>query len=114
MNLIFKAFAATGSVLCPDGTTQDATIGCFNAPLAVIDSATSLPDLILKGASFFTMFAGSIAVIILILAGLQYATAMGDQTKTDAAKRNMQWAGIGLGVAISAYGIVEFVIQKII
>lgn len=113
MFFLQKVLAATGE-LCSDGTIKDPSVGCIETPAGIVDSNTNLSDLILKSANLILMFAGSIAVIMLIVSGLQYATAMGDEEKMNQAKMNFKWSGIGLIVSLSAYGIVEFVIKNII
>lgn len=46
------------------------------------------------------------AVIVMIWGGYQYLTAYGNTEKRDAANRTLLYAGIGLILALTAYGIV--------
>ena len=55
---------------------------------------------------------GTAAVIAIIIAGITYATANGDASKTKQAKDTIMYAVIGLIVALMAWGIVSFVLQQ--
>lgn len=54
---------------------------------------------------------GAIAVIMIIIGGIRYATSNGDASGTKAAKDTVLYAVIGLIVAILAYAIVNFVLD---
>lgn len=56
---------------------------------------------------------GIIAVVMIIVAGVQMATSAGDPRKVAKAKSTMIYSVIGLLVAILAYAIVNFVIGKV-
>jgi len=113
MNL-FTIITFATEITCDDGSVVDASVGCIDTPGGLVDSYTSFSDLFLKGADLLLMFSGSIATIILIFSALQYSLAMGDEAKTDLAKLNMKWAGIGLIVSLFAYLLVDFVLTKMI
>ena len=53
---------------------------------------------------------GAIAVIMIIIGGIRYATSNGDQANVKAAKDIILYAVIGLVVAILSYAIVTFVV----
>ncbi len=53
---------------------------------------------------------GAIAVIMIIIGGIRYATSNGDSSQTKAAKDTILYAVIGLIVAIMAYAIVNFIV----
>lgn len=53
---------------------------------------------------------GIISVIILIVAGIMYATAAGDESKVKKAKHAIIGAIVGLVIAILASAIVNFVV----
>lgn len=55
---------------------------------------------------------GAIAVIMIIIGGIRYATSNGDSSATKAAKDTILYACIGLAVALLAYAIVNFVITS--
>lgn len=54
---------------------------------------------------------GAIAVIMIIIGGIRYATSGGDASSTKAAKDTILYAVIGLVVAILAYAIVNFILN---
>lgn len=54
---------------------------------------------------------GIIAVIMIIIGGIRYATSGGDSTQITAAKNTILYSIIGLIVAILAYAIVNFIIN---
>lgn len=56
------------------------------------------------------MWAGIIAVVVIIIAGYIYTTSAGDPAKTKRAKDAILYAVIGLVVIILAFTITQFVI----
>jgi len=54
---------------------------------------------------------GAVAVIVIIVAGILYATSSGDPALITKAKNTLLYAVIGLLVAIMAYAIVNYVIK---
>jgi hypothetical protein len=57
--------------------------------------------------------AGAIAVIVLIIGGLNYVTSTGDAARIKKAKDTILYAIIGLIIAILAYAIINFVIERL-
>lgn len=53
----------------------------------------------------------SIAMLIIVIAGLRYIIARGDPNATAQAKNTIIYAVIGLCVTIAAYSIVTFVLK---
>lgn len=70
--------------------TQEAAVGTVNLVVQYI-------------ANILLFFAAPLAVLFLARAGSDYAFAFGDQTKIDAAKRELTWAILGLVVIIISY-----------
>ena len=56
---------------------------------------------------------GILSVIMLVWGGIKYTTSAGDSNKVTSAKNTIIYAVIGLIIAILAYAIVNFVIEKI-
>ena len=56
---------------------------------------------------------GSIAVIIIILAGIKFITSQGDPQATAKARNTIIYAAVGLAVSVAAFTIVTFVIGKL-
>lgn len=55
---------------------------------------------------------GAIAVIMIVIGGIRYATSNGDSGSIKSAKDTILYAVIGLIVAILAYSIVNFVLDS--
>ena len=52
---------------------------------------------------------GVLAVIMIIVGGIMYATSTGDSGRVSKAKNTMTYAIVGLVVAMAAYAIVHWV-----
>lgn len=71
--------------------------------LAIVDTLTNW---------LFAAFV-SLAIIFLILAGLQFVSSGGDATKVSEARSKLIWAAVGIVVALASKGLVP-VIRNII
>lgn len=56
---------------------------------------------------------GVIAVIMIIIGGIKYTTSNGDSSAITSAKNTILYAVVGLVVAILAYAIVNFVLNRL-
>ena len=83
-----------------------------------IDAGTNgIPEMtgdeLLKNALNLTYFlAGVIAVIVIIVAGLMYATSSGDSGRVAKAKNLLTYAIVGLVVVMTAFVITNFVVGR--
>ncbi len=66
----------------------------------------------LAGSLLF--LAGPVAVLVIAIAGLRYATSHGNQTMMDGAKKTLEYAVIGLIVIILSFAIIRAIIGTII
>lgn len=66
-----------------------------------------------KIINILSFIIGVAAVVVLMIAGIQYMTAAGDPTKVNNAKNAALYAIVGLVVAVLAQVIVRFVIVKL-
>lgn len=57
---------------------------------------------------------GIVAVLVIILGGVQYMTSSGDSAKVKKAKDTILYGVIGLVICVLAFAIVNFVIMNII
>lgn len=57
--------------------------------------------------------AGSIAVIVLVFGGFRYVTSTGDASRIKQAKETIMYAIVGIIVAILAYAIVAFTVNRL-
>lgn len=82
----------------------------FNTDAAyAIDGAAQTQTFINNIVKYMVAVAGGVAVIYMIIGGFQYITSSGHPEKLDKAKKTLLYSGIGLGIVLIAYGIVEFV-----
>lgn len=56
---------------------------------------------------------GSVALIIIVLAGFRYVIAAGDPTAVAKARMTILYAVIGLAVALAGFSIVTFVVKGV-
>ena len=56
---------------------------------------------------------GLVAVVVVILGGIQFVTSTGDPAKTKKAKDTILYGIIGLVVALLAFAIVNFVLGNV-
>ena len=63
--------------------------------------------------NYFLYAIGLIAVVMIIVAGVQMTTSAGDAGAVAKAKKTLTFSVIGLIVAILAYAIVNFVLAKV-
>lgn len=90
------------------------TINCPGGTEVNTGSEGKKPKDIVTNIIGYVMYAvGVLSVIIIILGGINYATAAGDETKVTKAKKTITGAIIGLAFAILASVIIEFVKRQI-
>ena len=75
------------------------------------DTGMSLEEGIKNIVNVLLFVLGAIAVIMIIIGGIRYATSNGDANATKGAKDTVLYAVVGLVVAILAYAIVNFVLE---
>lgn len=73
---------------------------------------TSGNELLQAGLNTAYFIAGVVAVIVIIVAGLTYATSQGDSGKLTKAKNQILYAIIGLILVLAAWGITNFVMER--
>lgn len=59
------------------------------------------------------VFAGTLTIVFLILAGADYILAFGKDERIERGKRAMFWAVMGLVVIMASYAIVQAVVQVV-
>ncbi|MDP4127590.1 MAG: pilin [Bacillota bacterium] len=78
-------------------------------PTGSLDIATVLTTIIY----WILGLSGGVAVLFLILGGLQYITSSGNKDRAEAAKQTILYAVIGLVVIALSFVIVAFVAQNV-
>lgn len=76
--------------------------------------APELGDQIKIVVNILLFVLGAIAVVMIVIGGIRYATSGGDQSAITSAKNTILYAVVGLVVAILAYAIVNFVLDAFI
>lgn len=76
------------------------------------NSGNSLNKIIALVINIFSIIAGIIAVVMVIVGGLKFITSAGDATKTASARNTILYAILGLVVVAFAQIIVHFVLNK--
>lgn len=115
MGLQSLPVAAEGvKVRCPDGKTSSNgdLSGCTGIPKNNLNDnnlMTTLNQII----NVIIGIIGFIAVIVIILGGVQYTTSAGDSGKVKKAKDTIMYGIIGLVIALLAYSIVNFVLSSL-
>jgi hypothetical protein len=74
------------------------------------NSGGSLEDNLGTIVNILLYILGAIAVIMIVIGGIRYATSNGDSSAITSAKNTILYSVIGLIVAIMAYAIVNFVV----
>lgn len=107
------AFDLFGSACTPD--TSDATVCKDNdTGQTQADNRIYGPNgIVTKIVTVLSIIIGVAAVIVIIIAGIQYMVSTGDPTKVNNAKNAIIYAVIGLVIAVAARTIVVFVIGKL-
>lgn len=98
-----RARAACGDV----GGGVDAGLNCGSAagPSSLVSSIRIITNTILFAA-------GVIAVVMLIIGGIKYATSAGDPKTTKSAQDTILYSVVGIVVALLGYAIVNFVLGQ--
>ncbi len=92
---------------------------CATASIAATDAnrcegdSTNLTKIVQTIINTITYVIGIIAVIMIILGGISYATSQGDAAKVKKGKDTILYGIIGLVIAILAYAIINFVLQAL-
>lgn len=99
------------NVLCPDGTTWATDLSaCSTASeFAKTDLMTTVNTII----NVIIGLVGFIAVVVLIIGGINFITSQGDTGKVTKARNTILYGVVGLVVALLAFAIVNFVLGSI-
>lgn len=69
---------------------------------------------VILGLNLFSIIAGIIAVVMIIVGGIKYITSSGDSGNVQSAKNTILYAVIGLVVVALAQIIVKFVLERFV
>lgn len=74
-------------------------------------AVSDLPQVIQNILNAIILVAGTVAVVFIVVGGINYMTSSGDASKVELAKRTILYACIGLIVCALAFAIVNFVVN---
>lgn len=72
-------------------------------------TAIDADSVVIGALNAFYFIAGVTAVIVIIIAGIQYATSTGDSSRIGKAKNAILYAIVGLVIILSAFVITGFI-----
>ncbi|MEK9183229.1 MAG: hypothetical protein AAB849_01860 [Patescibacteria group bacterium] len=73
----------------------------------------SVPSLIGTTIGYVLGVVGSIALAIIVFAGIKFMNARGNQEDVKSASQIMLWAGLGLAMIFFSYLILSYVIEAV-
>lgn len=106
---VFAAGPPKGTGL---GASTD-TLATIKTEAGVSAGAADLPTFIGRIIAVLLGVMGIILVVYVIMAGITYMTAGGDDTKVKKAKAMIQTSVVGIIIIVAAYSISSFVISQI-
>ena len=122
ITVLGTAVLAPTHVFAENGTTSNDSI-CGNTNISAeiraasgcpeVDSVGELPSVIQGILNAIILVSGTVAVIYIVIGGVQYMTSTGDPGKTQKAKNTILYALIGLVVCALSFAIVNWAIYSI-
>jgi hypothetical protein len=110
IGLLMFGFMATGTfdLLVQPETAQAA--GMFDKKVSAVPTgeAKSIVAKIFECANVFAGIVLAISIVMIILGGLRYITAQGDQKNAEQGKMILLYSGIGIIIALSAFALGRF------
>jgi len=106
--------AAATAVTSQGLKASQETLSDVKGAAGIGTGAQELPTLIGRIIGVLLGVMGIILVIYIVMAGITYMTAGGDDTKVKKAKAMIQTSVVGIIIIVAAYSISSFVIAQII
>lgn len=79
--------------------------GDLEIPKAGTPGSTEIADVL----QIVFGLAGAIAMLVIVIAGIQFILSQGDPQKSAKARNAIIYAGVGLGLMVAAFSLVSFV-----
>jgi len=89
---------------------QTISIGTDKGQVAIPELTAE--QVLQNGLSIVYFIVGIIAIVVIIIGGITYATSAGNPSSVTKAKNMILYAVVGLVVVITAYAITNFVIGR--
>lgn len=102
------------AVTCPQDSLRSGRTAKTLAECNVEESSNTLMPTILNIIKVVLGVLGLVAVVMIILGGVQYTTSAGDMVKVTKAKNTILFAVVGLIISLLAFAIVNFVLDNIV
>jgi type IV secretory pathway VirB2 component (pilin) len=106
MKKLLTAVAAAALGLLPHLAAAQATIPMPLGP-------ATLEQIIGRVIKVLLSLSGTLALVMIIVAGFRWMTAQGEVDQVKKAKATLTWSIIGLIVAFSSYAMVDFILQRL-
>lgn len=90
---------------CSGGATGSKSV----CEAAAKDDATGMTKIVINTMLFVL---GFLSVIMIVVGGVRYTTSAGDASRVKAAKDTIMYSVVGLVVALLAFAIVNFVLER--
>lgn len=117
VGLVVASVVGIGLTVSPETWAATCSTGtnCLEQGLNSVSngSRTDVGGLIKSIVNALLFALGAIAVVMIVIGGIRYTTSNGDSSQVTSAKNTIMYAVIGLIIAIMAYSIVNFVIQRL-
>ena len=107
--------AGVGAVLAPTSNVYASWGDNVNEGINTVQSSdvTDLPTVVQRIIQTVLMIVGLLAVVMIIVGGVQYTTSAGKQESVTKAKNTIIYGIVGLVISLLAYAIVTFVVGKL-
>jgi hypothetical protein len=79
----------------------------------VIEDATPVAEVLYNTLQFLLSIFGSIAIIALVLSGIIYVTASGNEERIKIAKKAAAYSVVGIIIALSGMVIIKFLTKSV-
>jgi FtsH-binding integral membrane protein len=85
----------------------------IETPTEPVTGIEDLLDIINRIATWLFAIVLAIAVIVLLIAGLNWVTSGGDEEKVASARKMLTWALVGIAIAFLAKGLIALIRQLV-
>lgn len=99
------ACEGSGGEWAPNSSTADPTDGTCTTP----GQTRTVTSTIKQVANILIFVIGAVSVLMVIIGGLRYTLAQGDQNAISAAKNTILYAIVGIVLSFAAFALVNFV-----
>lgn len=113
-SIVVSIAIVIGAIALPVQTVGAVNVfgGCSGSSSTVCKDTSNSGNAMIKNVVNLLLYAlGVIAVIMIVIGGIRYATSDGDSAKLKSARDTILYSVVGLVIGLLAYTIVNFVID---